>query len=375
MTRWILLAVLVVVISAAVPVALSLLPADSTSHGVTLHSVRSDGKPTGKVYVEGETLYNFGKMAQRDDGSHQWVIKNVGEGDLELSGGSSTCMCTVATFEKGPNDEERKSLVLKPGQSTPIKVTWHTKDTNGPFEKSASILTNDPERQEVWFTISGVVQPALTTQPADPTFDFSSIPSEEPTQGRLAISSPDKPDFQILSITSTRPESVNATYRPLNNEEKAQLNYDNGYRVDIEVKPSPILGVFSEEILIVTDHPRQKELRVPVSGRRVGPISATPETIRMTASNQTGGTRSSILWVRGQESTRFEVASKPENLQVEITPAEETATDAKVRKYRLTATIPPGTSPGVITGFVVLKTDHPNAGEMKLPVNITVEGQ
>ena len=40
----------------------------------------------------------------------------------------------------------------------------------------------------------------------------------------------------------------------------------------------------------------------------------------------------------------------------------------------MTVTIPPRTPPGVIAGPIVLKTDHPLAGEVKIPVHVVVLG-
>jgi hypothetical protein len=38
----------------------------------------------------------------------------------------------------------------------------------------------------------------------------------------------------------------------------------------------------------------------------------------------------------------------------------------------LTVTVPPGTPNGVISAPIILKTDHPQATELKIPINIIV---
>ena len=38
----------------------------------------------------------------------------------------------------------------------------------------------------------------------------------------------------------------------------------------------------------------------------------------------------------------------------------------------MTVTVPPGTPGGLVDDRIVLKTDHPQAGEIKIPVSIYV---
>jgi hypothetical protein len=70
--------------------------------------------------------------------------------------------------------------------------------------------------------------------------------------------------------------------------------------------------------------------------------------------------------VRGGRYAAFSVAQKPDKLDVAIEP-----TDAKGR-YRMKVSVPRDTPPGLIDGDVVLKTDLPNAGELKIPVSFLV---
>jgi hypothetical protein len=118
---------------------------------------------------------------------------------------------------------------------------------------------------------------------------------------------------------------------------------------------------------------------VPVAGTVVGPITAVPEAIRRNGVPGPAGQVFAVtLCVRGRDVTRFDLEAAPEKLKVRIAPADEkaeaAAAAAKVRKYRMTVTVPPGTAPGVIAGPIVLKTNHPQAGEVKIPVHLVVLG-
>jgi hypothetical protein len=111
-----------------------------------------------------------------------------------------------------------------------------------------------------------------------------------------------------------------------------------------------------------------------VGGKRVGPISLVPETARIHNVNpDDGGSTTVMILVRNAPDTKFEVLEAPNNLKVEITPADvKIGTAAKVRQYRMTVTVPPDTPTGTIGGTIVLKTNHPLADRVRVPVDITV---
>jgi Protein of unknown function (DUF1573) len=376
MVRWIGVAVLVVAGSASMSYVLYRSP-----HAETAEEGTSEAKPGGpsrapappptgpfgKLQLEGEPEFDFGKMAFGDSGSHVFAIKNEGDGNLTVARGPASCGCTVA--ELGDTASAGKELSLKPGEATSVTIRYTPKHP-GKFQNQAGILTNDPSRREVSFRITGEVFAAFTTVPPGGSFTFPRLPNDELTTTELTLSSVDKPDFRILGIDSSRPEVLTATYRELSEEEKAQHKLTRGYHIDIALKPSPELGVFREELLVTTDHPTKAELLVPVSGKRVGAISATPDQVRFQAAAPTGGRGMCVLSVRGQGPTRFEVIEKPENLAVQIEPI--AGASGPTRTYRLTASLPPGTPPGRIDGSIVLKTDHPAVGVFKIPLSVAV---
>ena len=73
--------------------------------------------------------------------------------------------------------------------------------------------------------------------------------------------------------------------------------------------------------------------------------------------------------VRGGKETHFEVASAPEKLKIDIVPDDSPGMKGR---YRMTVTVPPGTPSGKIEGEIVLKTDHPQVQELKIPVDLIV---
>jgi hypothetical protein len=372
MIRWVLLVVLVVVVSAVVPYVLTALPTEE--EGVPgLTPVGEPRKGTGGVVeLDGDPNYDFGYLAFGDTGKKSWTIKNAGTGPLELFKGSTTCSCTVATFEKDPRTGVAvDKLTLQPGETHDITVTW-TPKTSGPFGKETSIETNDPKSPVIWFRIKGEVNPAIVTVPGVKVLEVGKVANAEGVEKSMALASPDRPETKFLKVQSSHPELVEATLAPLDEKDLKELNFKAGSKLRIAVKPSKEVGDFHEEITVETDHPQMKTVTIGVAGRLEGPINVVPGAIRIDdASGSDGGSKFAVLTVADHRDTEFQVASKPDGVEVQVEPGNSGVT-GRARLYKMTVTIPPGTPPGVMKGEIVLKTDHPGVSRLSVPFEAVV---
>lgn len=374
MLRWIILAVLVVVLSAAATVAVQFLPSGEAKSGSPVSYATVPEGPAPVAVVKEPLGYDFGTMSQLSKGSKAWTIRNEGEADLTLRIKSTTCKCTVANL--GADGK----AVVAPGKETEIRLEWETKELEGKFAQSATIATNDPVHEEIQLNITGTVQPPIVMVPAEPSVYLANLPNDAGGLANKAIFSLDRPDFAITSVTPSRPDLIDWAIKPLTTPDLKNFKVTAGHHLEIKVKPSEALGPFSEELILTTDHPNRPELRIAVTGKLIGPINPTPEEVRMPGvSGQSGGSTTLLLLVRGQENTTFTVEKKPDALKVEVAPADQQprgGVDAAhtLRKYRMTVTVPPGTDPGVIEGPIVLKTDHPRAARVTIPARVLVNG-
>lgn len=368
MKRWILLAVFAVVLSTAATVAVQYMPASTGPRDETPFPVgpKADKGPKPKAVLEEKTTFDFGTMAQQATGKHAWVVKNTGEADLELTMISSTCSCTLAKFKDG------KSAVVKPGESTDIVLEFETRTNNGDYRKGANIGTNDPSLPQFSLHVHGNVYPAVMTMPPGGVVNFQGISNDDEDHVmHVAVYSKDRPETKIVKITTSKPDDILVTYTPLAELELKELQVDKGYHVSIDIKPTLPLGNFKEEVRVIVDHPQQSEVRLAVVGKMSGPISYTPTSgLEMhQVEGKTGGRGEVTLTVRNKRPVAFTVASAPKDLVVQVLPFDDSA---KPGRYRLAVTIPPGTSAKKIEGDIVLKSDHPKASELSVPVSVWV---
>jgi len=104
-------------------------------------------EPVGRIEVS-ETVFNLGYMPQHSILSHTFILKNVGEGILNIVNVKPTCACTNAPLEKP---------FLKPGEETALRVDFKSGNYNGKVHKRIKVLTNDPKEFLVELFITGVV--------------------------------------------------------------------------------------------------------------------------------------------------------------------------------------------------------------------------
>ncbi len=371
MLRWIVLAVVVVALTAAATLFFQYVPESGIDPNLPVTEVTPG--PHSKVDIREPLVYEFGTMSHHDGSKHAWEIKNIGEANLELwLDGKPTCHCTVAEFETSGRAEEgtpAKKVVVEPGKSTRINLKWETREWNKrEYAQSATFGTNDPARPTFTVAVKGIVYPPIIVAPPE-MISLPSVSSEDSTKHKIALYSVDRPETKITKIVTSRPAYIVAKEVPLNAEEMKFFKIKNGYRVDVEIKPGMPIGQFHDEIVIKTDHPRQPEVKVSIGGTVTGPISAVPPMVRIfNVTSKSGMTKDVALLVRGGKSPKFEVARKPEQLNVVIDPD-----DSKTKgRYRMRVTVPKGTAAGRVEGLIILKTDQPKASELKIPVDIFV---
>lgn len=88
-------------------------------------------KSTEIVFKDGQS-FNFGKIEEGGDGTHEFKFTNKGENALLIKNVKSSCGCTVPTYPKDP---------IEKGKSGTVKVKYNTKRI-GAFVKHVTVYSN-----------------------------------------------------------------------------------------------------------------------------------------------------------------------------------------------------------------------------------------
>ena len=81
--------------------------------------------------------FDFGSVLPGREMTREFVVRNVGTADLTIDKVQPSCGCTVV---------EKYSSVLRPGETTALRVKLTTPQQAGRLQKSVLVRSNDPAR-------------------------------------------------------------------------------------------------------------------------------------------------------------------------------------------------------------------------------------
>lgn len=94
--------------------------------------------------------FDFGKAVQNRTLQKEFSIRNFGSEDLVIDSVSTTCGCTAALMD---------SKVVKPGGTTPLRVSLETRSYTGRVVRSVMVRSNDPVAKLVEVKVEVTVVP------------------------------------------------------------------------------------------------------------------------------------------------------------------------------------------------------------------------
>ena len=116
-------------------------------------SQNEDGKSNAEMTFKEDITFDYGKIKQNSDGTHEFEFKNTGKGPLIITNVKSSCGCTVPTYPKEP---------IKKGKTERIHVKYDTKRV-GTFRKTITVYSN-AKNSPVILRIKGEVSRTETTE-------------------------------------------------------------------------------------------------------------------------------------------------------------------------------------------------------------------
>ncbi|QDU79924.1 hypothetical protein Pla110_16440 [Polystyrenella longa] len=329
--------------------------------------------------------FDFGSQARYETGRHKFKIYNKGEAPLELTQGDSSCKCTIGSLDKN---------VVAPGEFTEVELEWtpesvSTAGSSDKFRQYAVVYTNDPDRPEIGFNITGFVYMLFEIIPEKewPLGEMTMTQTKTVTGRITSLLDP----FKIESIETTS-EFITAEPRQLTDEELKLFEIKNGYEISVTVQPGFNYGTFEESLILQTDYKEGTEVRIHVQGFIKGPFTF------LKTSRQKGILWSANSWMldmgsfAAQEGRKVdmrvfvaELDQMPEGENFKVLSAE---TDLEFLRVNVTGDDQPAEndrlelqmqfeyvagSPAVLRTAqkpvtVTLRTNHPEAKEFKIRV-------
>lgn len=345
--------------------------------------------PSPRVEVP-ETQFAFGTVGVGAQGSHPFIIRNVGDAPLELTKGATSCSCTVGDFEEsegGSNDVK----IVRPGESTKLRVQWRGKGDGGPFRQQASVLTNDPSRPQIAFVVEGTVVPTFKAKPSAITLPKMSTSAREQASITIFTFGKEQPTIESVSASDEKTaEFYSLNSAPLSPDElTAEAGATGGFRITADIRPGLPIGPLRQTIKAVFRMPEEVVAEIPVEGSVTGDLAlagaawdSSREVLMLgTVSSRTGSQTNLFLTVKGPHRTEVKPVVReviPDAIQVVVGEGKPVGSGSVIR-IPLTIGIPPASKPAnhncsaqAPAGKIVLDTGHPESPTLAIPVCVTI---
>lgn len=339
--------------------------------------------PQPKVVID-RTEYDFGTLDMDSSGSREFKLTNAGEAPLTLSEGGTSCRCAMSKLEREK---------VPPGESAKVTITWKPTDKPGPYQQTATILTNDPAKPQIVLTIMGKISTAARFSPSELVFSRLSVGDMSSAQSRLLyyLDEPLKIVGQKWSDAATAPYFV-AALQPLPAAEwKDEPEVRSGWLVKVTVKPGLPQGPIRQSLLLETNLAARRELTLPIQGAVGSEIAVAgqgwdPDAGILTLgeiSRDTGIHRKLLLVVRGplRKEVKFKpMRATPDILHVSLGQPRE-INKGTVVQVPFFIDVPQGSPPANHLGSqqnklgeIILETTHPLVPKLRIRVRFAVEG-
>jgi len=328
-----------------------------------------------------ERTFNFGKMERGSKMNHAFKIRNTGGQPLHVEVASTTCKCTVGDLEKNE---------IPPNEETEILLEWTAKTTAGPFRHGATLTTNDPKNSRIELHVEGDVVESSSVYPADLVFNDVSV--GETSEASVYVISNLQSDVNVRDYKFSDDKLAklfDVEVTPLDPNDLPRPEAVSGVKVTAKYKGSTSIGRFSCWLELITNLEKNPSRTVLVVGRIVGDVSifgpgwsARQGLLRMGSVRSGDGKKVELnLAIRGElaQSTEIEVV-ETDPPELKATLGDRRIINEQLVHMPLTVKLPAGTPPMVRTGEpastdarIVLKSNNPNASEIQMRVQFTVE--
>jgi len=293
-----------------------------------------------------EPIKDVGNVSKGEKITNDFLIKNDGDADLQITNVQPACGCTVADFDK----------VIKPGATGKVHVVVDTTNFSGPIAKGISVFTNDPSTPQVELTVRAKVEPYISVKPGYARYI---VVQGEQQQGTITQSlwAPDGSAWNITGVQSPYPY-LKVNFREAKPEERVPDAKGKQWQIEMTLGNDAKVGPMSDYVVINTDHPKQKQVQIPVSGF-VRPVIAVTPPVADFGKIELKEPLHKAVNIHNFATEPIKVTGVDPSLPAGIETKLESLEDG--REYQVKVIINPTLAKGPFNGKITIHTDSPKA--------------
>ena len=286
---------------------------------------------------------------------HTFEIRNEGDEVLTIREVQPACGCTVAEFDK----------TIAPGKIGRVTAVVDTQNFRGPIAKAVKVYTTDPDNAKLDLVIKANVRSQVEARPGYARMVVVQGESIEPSRQWLWAS--DKPDFEVLSVTSPFPH-LKVSHRQATAEERKEEGAERQWLIDLRLVDDPPVGPMADHVVIRTNHPEQEEVRIPVSGF-VRPVVSVRPRVGNFGRLELTGPFSATFDIQNLGSAAVTVLDAQTDVSGVVAEVEELE---KGKRYRVEVTLDPGMAAGAFEGKLRIQTSSREMPIVEIDLSGTV---
>jgi len=312
---------------------------------------------TGPRAVIEAPLADVGEVSRGERVTHDFIISNEGDAPLEITEVRPSCGCTVAEYDE----------VIPPGETGKIHAELDTSGVSGAAAKGITVFTNDPDKPRLQLTLRVRTVEHLYFNPGFARFVKGH--GHSPGTVKQVFYSPDFEDLEIEEVESPYPFLEVAYHEAGEGERWADVEgRQYVFTLTLDYSQAPV-GPVAGNVLVRTNHPKQPEAQLPVSGF-VRPLLAVTPPIADFGS----------VSLEEPLPARFLVKNFGEK-EVKITRIEQSLPEAEVsfepleegRSYQVEMVLKPEMPKGPFVSELKIHTDSPEEPVVTVPVRGEVQ--
>jgi hypothetical protein len=279
------------------------------------------------------TSHSFGTVARGAKVESKFVVTNLYEEEVHIAGVRSSCGCTTPQVV---------TSTLKTHEKGEILAQFNTRSFLGDKSATLTVTIDKPFFAEVQLQVSGYIRSDVVLDPG--FIDLGSVDQGSEVERKINIAYAGRDTWQILDVLSAN--------RSLQAElvETSRGNGQVSYGLVVRLKSDAPVGYIRDQLTLVTNDQRSKNIPVDIEGRVVSELTVSPASLFMGVV-QPGQKTTKQLVVRGKKPFRI-VSVKCDDASFTFK-LPETAKEV----HLIPVTFVAGDNPGKVTQKIVIETD------------------
>jgi hypothetical protein len=196
---------------------------------------------------------DLGTIIKEDVVSHDFVVHNSGREPVRIERVAPSCPCTTVDFDQ----------VVPPGGEGTLRVTLDTATVIGRGSASIEVYAEGYAAPAVKLILEYKVEPRLLADPGQARWNF--VQHEKEGTIVQTVYSADGAEFEIVEVESPMP-AIRVEHREPEPGELIEKVEGDQWAVEATLASDAPVGPITGYLVVHTTHPRQKVLRIPVSG-------------------------------------------------------------------------------------------------------------